>query len=92
MGRLPVKSTLVAAQFFVDAVHRVETAPTSHLNFGKYFWFQNSWKHSFQISLSSTIAYLPYRMVIWILTSFLDLDYPFLDISALEDVYINLVS
>ena len=30
----------------------------------------------------------PLLMQIWILT-FLDLDYPFLDISALEDVYIN---
>ena len=44
---------------------------------------------SFQIGPSSTIAYLLYQTLIWILTSFLNLDYPFLDISALEDVYIN---
>ena len=44
---------------------------------------------SFQISLSSTIAYLPYGTLIWKWTFFLELDYPFLDISTLEDVYIN---
>ena len=44
---------------------------------------------SISISLSCTIAYLTYWALICKQTSFLELDYPFLDISSLEDVYIN---
>ena len=56
-----------------------------------YLWIQKTVENiSFQISLSSTIACLPYQMLIWILTSVLELSYPFLYISKLKNVYINL--
>ena len=76
--------------FTVAAPTEWNNLPQAIRTVGSISGFRNQFeKLSVQMSLSSNLAYLPYRTLIWILTSFLELDYPFLDISTLEDVYIN---
>ena len=64
---------------FIDA-SKVQSG-TSYLksfNHGKYLLIQKTVENIyFQISLSSTIAYLPYQTLIWIMTSFWNWAIPF---------------